>query len=99
MELANKVQDLCMHINNEQEYLQVSQRILPERHTAGILKKVAVKPKATTTNFTGITVSYRCRWNLLLNKEFEHPWSNNTSICTISKKLLGEVMNCYCFLL
>ena len=57
IDLTNKVQELYPHLDHKQVYIQVHRHVLLEGQKSGILKKNTVKPQATTTNCTGITVS------------------------------------------
>ena len=86
MDLNNKVQEMCLHLDHKQAYRQVHRRVLLEGHKAGILKKNTVKPQATKTDRTGITVSNQYRWHLLVNSEFERLWLQNTGTCPVIKK-------------
>ena len=61
MDMAEKLEELFMHLNHDQASHQISRSILPEGHKDGILKKGTVKIQATMKTLTGIIVPYQYR--------------------------------------
>ena len=97
MDLNEKVQELCPHLDHKQAYCQVHRRVLLEGQKARISKKNTVKPQETTTNRTSITISDQCIWNLLVNSELDRIRLNNTGTCPVRKKSFEEVMDYFVF--
>jgi len=80
------------NISREQARRQLSRRVIPESHAAGILKGKVRKIQATTSDRIAISLPQQYRWHIAVDNEYKFLRETNIGLCKKSGKTFGEVM-------